>query len=163
MKFNELCDIVLVTESHQDYLTGKGKIFSRSPKARRILMDSDLSDLKSIIPVTKNFLKNLIFKNLELPMEYDDILDETKESLRDLYKKGVTESKLGKAAKSIVAWMKKKSIIIPGYPKTEVEDRGGHLTNEEYEYIMALFAGKPPIDDYFEYDGTQDLEYEEEF
>jgi hypothetical protein len=133
MKFDELCDYVLV-EADKDYISGKGKVFSLADdaieKAQSLVLD-DVKDLirKTTLPITPKYMVELT-NDLQdyLPSELSDLKTMIKRSLWSAFDD--TEKKSERAAAVVFAFLKSKKYITPGIPRNEEPEDIESLANE---------------------------------
>jgi len=144
MKFDELCECVLMTEADYDTLSGKGKVFSLSDEAEEIVLGLNLNDVKTLIkqttlPFTTEYINSLVLEDLMdyLPAETSDFKTMLK---RNVWAKfDDTEKKSARAANILFAFLKKKKLIVPGIPKKDVNEDDLEALSKELEN---------PADDY---------------
>ena len=135
MKFNELCDFVLITEAGKDYLSGKDKVYSLSNDAETIVQGLDLEDVKTLIkkctlPFTPKYLISLVVEDLMdyMPAETTDLLTMLKRNLWSEFDE--SEKKSARAANVLFAFLKKKKIVVPGIPKQSEDDEIENLAKD---------------------------------
>ena len=137
MKFDEICDLVLIGEADYDTLSGKAKVFSLSEGAEEIVKGLDLNDIKVLIkkttlPFTAEYIISLVMEDLTdyLPAETKDLKTMLKRNVWSKFDD--TEKKSARAAEILFAFLKKKKIITPGIPKNDepVEDEIEKLAGE---------------------------------
>jgi hypothetical protein len=136
MKFDEICDLVLLGEADYDTLTGKAKVFSLADDAKEKVLNLDLNDIKYLIrrttlPFTHEYLTHLVMEELldYLPAETPDLKKMLK---RNVWAKfDDTEKKSARAANVLFAFLKKKRLIYAGIKKAEEEK----IDDEDLESI----------------------------
>ena len=161
MKFDELCDFVLVNEAHRDYLTGKSKVYSLSNDASEII--NDVSDKwsekitnllkKTKLPITDDYMVHL-FNELQdyLPAEVEHIRNNL--IARDLrYELGATEASSKKSSKIIFAFLEDNKIVVPGIPKEDEEP-----SEDDIESLTKELEGDIEDPDYKGGLSTKDVE-----
>jgi hypothetical protein len=127
MKFDELCEVVLIGEADYDAISGKDKVFSLADDAEEKVLSLDLNNVKELIrkttlPFTKEYLSALVIDDLSdyLPAETQDLKKMLK---RNVWAKfDDTEKKSTRAANILFAFLKKKKIFTPGINKSEVDE-----------------------------------------
>lgn len=151
MKFNELCDLVLLGEADVDYLTGRDKVFSISEDAEEIVREIDLAKVKDLIrkttlPFTSEYLVSLVVDDLSdyLPAETTDLKNMLKRSIWSKFDE--SEKKSARAANVLFAQLKKWKLITPGIPKKE-EKESDEPTDEELEALEKEQLGKEDLDE----------------
>ncbi len=152
MKFDELCEHVLIGEADYDTLTGKSKVFSLADGAEEVVQSLGLNDVKDLIrkttlPFDTKFLVRFVADDLTnyLPAETADLKKMLKRSIWAEFDE--SEKKSGRAAAILFAWLKKKKIIAPGIPKKDDKDEIESLAKEletdvaDADYSTGLSVG----------------------
>jgi len=159
MKFDELCEFVLVNEADYDSLTGKGKIFSLSDYAEETVQSIDLNAVKELIrkttlPFTTKYLVNLVVEDLMdyLPAETPDLKDMLKRNIWSAFDE--SEKKSARAANVLFAFLKKKKLITPGIPKKNNKEDIESLAKDLDKDIADDITGEPSMHDVKRYGGS---------
>ena len=126
MKFDELCEFVLIGEADRDTLTGKDKVFSLSDDALEIAQglsqkDPDLQSVvrRSALPISVEYIIGLVKDDLAdyLPAETGDLMTMLKRNIWSTFDD--TEKKSERTAKFVFSLLKSRKIIQTGIKKND--------------------------------------------